>query len=403
MPVYAYRCDGGQMMTIYTEIKDCLLTRIIPFWDRLVDRENGGFYGRVTYDLAIDRDAPKGGIAAARMLWFYAAAYRILKQKKPKENAGHAYRFLRERLLDEKYGGIYWMADHRGENPDMRKHVYTQAFAIYGLSEYYRATGNTDALELAKDIFALVEDRGYDAQHMAYGEEYTRDWRSKENIELSENGIIAAITMNTCLHLLEAYTNLYRAWPDESVRGRLIGMIETFRDRIYNPEKKRFDVYFDKEWRSLLDMRSYGHDIEATWLIHEAVRATGYDDPAVMRAIQEVGYAILHTGTGPKGYVWNEWVEGALDKTMIWWVQTEAMVGFFNMHELTGDTAFADAAERLWATITGSLMDKRPGGEWYWSVSPEGAPSRKDIVEPWKVAYHNGRCHLVLIERLGLA
>ena len=386
----------------YTQITNLLATRIIPFWDRLKDVTYGGFYGRVTYELDVIEDAVKGGIATSRLLWFYSAAYRVLGCEPLRENADHAYRFLRDHLLDREYGGIYWMADHKGESPDTRKHIYAQSFAIYGLSEYHRATGDPKALELAKAIFAVVEEKGYNPRIMAYGEEYTRNWRPKENIELSENGIIAAITMNTSLHLLEAYTNLYRAWPDGRVRARLVGLIEMFRDRIYNPEKKRFDVYFDREWRPLLDMRSYGHDIEATWLIHDAVKAAGYEDPAVMEAISDVGYAILATGTDPKGYVWNEWVAGALDKTMIWWVQAEAMVGFFNLYGLTADPAFADAVEILWDMITRCLLDKRPGGEWYWAASPDGVPSRRDIVEPWKTAYHNGRFYLVFIERMGL-
>lgn len=375
--------------------------KILPFWDRLKDGDYGGFYGRVTCDLIVIRDAPKGGIATARMLWFYSAVYRILGLSPAKENADHLYRFLRDCLLDGEHGGIYWMADHRGAPLDTRKHVYAQAFAIYGLSEYHRATGNAEALALAKDIFSLVESRGYDGEHGAYGEEYARDWTPKDNIELSENGIIAPITMNTYLHLLEAYTNLYKAWPDPGVKKRLTSLIADFQHRIYNPREKRFDVYFDKGWHSVLDMRSFGHDIEATWLIHDAVSTVAYDDPGILTVIRDVGYAVADNGLDEKGYLWNEWVEGVLDRTMVWWPQAEAMVGFLNLYQMTADTRFMDIAERLWGRITGDLMDPRPGGEWFWAVSPEGIPVQKDIVEPWKTAYHNGRFHLVFIERMG--
>lgn len=388
-------------MTIYPQIRDRLMTTVIPFWNRLKDTENGGFYGRVTYDLKVVRDAPKGGVAAARMLWFYAAAYRVLGGESLKENAHHAYCFLRDCLLDPEQGGIYWMADHRGQAADTRKHVYAQAFAIYGLSEYYRAAGGTEALDLARDIFGLVESRGYDRLHDAYGEEYTRDWQPKDNVELSENGVLAPITMNTYLHLLEAYANLYRAWPDPLVKDRLVSLIADFQHRIYNPKEKRFDVYFDKGWRPVLDMRSFGHDIEAAWLIRDAVRTAGYDDPAMLRIIRDVGYAVADTGLDGTGYLWNERVEGRLDKTMVWWPQAEAMVGFHDLYQVTSDTRFMDIVHRLWDCINNNLVDTRPGGEWYWSVN-DGVPGREDIAAPWKVAYHNGRFHLVFIERMGI-
>lgn len=387
-------------MTNFTQIRDCLVTMILPFWDRLKDEEYGGFYGRVTYDLDVVKDALKGGVAAARMLWFYSAVCRILGRER--ENADHLYRFLRDCLIDSEHGGIYWTVDHRGADPDTRKHVYAQAFAIYGLSEYHRATGDAEPLALAKDIFSLVESRGYDREHSAYGEEYTREWRPKDNIELSENGIIAPITMNTYLHLLEAYTNLYKAWPDPRVKERLTSLISDFQHRIYNPREKRFDVYFDKGWRSGLDMRSFGHDIEATWLIHDAVCTVDYDDSGILQIIRDVGYAVADTGLDETGYLWYEWVEGRADRTMVWWPQAEAAVGFYNLYQMTSDTRFLDIVEGLWGCITGTLMDTRPGGEWYWSISPDGVPSREDIVMPWKTAYHNGRFHLVFIERTGL-
>lgn len=389
-------------MTIVPQIRDYLTTATIPFWDRLRDAEYGGFYGRVTYDLSVIKDAPKGGIATARMLWFYSAVYRILGLASVKANAEHLYRFLRDCLIDGEYGGIYWMADHRGAPLDTRKHVYAQAFAIYGLSEYFRATGDREALALAQEIFFLVESSGYDRAHTAYGEEYTRDWTPKDNIELSENGIIAPITMNTYLHLVEAYTNLYRAWPDTRVKERLTSLIADFQHRIYNPRERRFDVYFDTEWRPVLDMRSFGHDIEATWLIHDAVTAVRYNDSAILAAIRDVGEAVADTGLDETGYLWNEWVAGDLDRTMVWWPQAEAMVGFLNLYRLTSDTRYQDIVEKLWGCITGTLIDPRPGGEWYWSISPDGVPSREDIVTPWKTAYHNGRFYLVFIERMGL-
>jgi len=389
-------------MTLYPHIRDNLEKAVIPFWDRLRDEEYGGFYGRVTCDLEVIKDAPKGGIAAARMLWFYSAACRILGRESARANADHQYRFLRDHLIDREHGGIYWMADHRGAPLDTRKHVYVQAFAIYGLSEYHRATGNAEALRLAKDIFELVESSGYDREHGTYGEEYSRDWIPKDNIELSENGIIAPVTMNTYLHLLEAYTNLYKAWPDVIVNKRLTSLISDFQHRIYDPRERRFDVYFDKGWHSALDMRSFGHDIEATWLIHDAVFTAGYEDPAILAIIRDVGDAVADTGLDATGYLWNEWVEGELDRTMVWWPQAEAMVGFLNLYQMTGDTRYGDITERLWGCVTGTLIDPRPGGEWYWSVSPEGAPSREDIVTPWKTAYHNGRFYLVFIERMGL-
>ena len=259
-----------------------LLNNLGPFWLKLIDNENGGFYGEVTYDLKVNKTSEKGGIQTSRILWFFSAAYCATKNEEYKKAATHAYEFLRDKLIDKEFKGVYWMVDYLGNPIDTRKHVYCQSFAIYALSEYYKATKDKQALDLAMNLFSLVENIGFNKENSAYLEEFDREWNITPNEMLSENGVIAEITTNTHLHVLEGYTNLYSVTNNRVVGERLKELIYTFYNKIYDKEQHLLKIFFDSEWNTIIDVKSYGHDIEASWLIDDAYKALNLKDSNIL-------------------------------------------------------------------------------------------------------------------------
>ena len=379
------------------EMKKHLTQKILPFWMKLLDKEFGGFYGYVDKDLAVKKDAHKGCILNSRLLWTFSTAYRVTKDEKYLSFADHAYEFL-DAFWDHENGGVFWSVTNDGKPLDLTKHTYCQAFAVYGLSAYYRATGRKDALDQAMALFDVIEEKCSDEG--GYGEAYKCDFSPESNEKLSENGVMAGRTMNTLLHVLEAYAELYRASFDEKVRRAGEICLERFLNVMYNPEKKRLEVFYDRDYRSLLDMQSFGHDIEASWLMWDAVlcmipeeKRDAYKDMCI--SLAEAVYERAMTDHGLK----NEMVNGDIDETRIWWVQAETVLGFENVYALTGDEKFRKAYEVQWDAVQRMIVDPREGSEWYWSVSEDGTPTDKPIVEEWKCPYHNGRMCLRLMEK----
>ncbi|UOQ85034.1 AGE family epimerase/isomerase [Gracilibacillus salinarum] len=388
------------MKQLAMEVKDHLEHKILPFWMNLKDEQNGGFYGEVDYSLQIEKEADKGGIATARFLWTFSSAYRVTNNEKYFEYADHLYAFLRDKLYDRTHKGIYWLVDFRGEPKDTRKHVYAQSFAIYALSEYYRVSQSQEALDLAMEIYHLIEEKGYDKENQAYMEEFDRAWHPVDNEMLSENGVIAEITMNTHIHVLEAYTNLYKASPNQDLKQRLHDLLQVHYKKIYDEQTKFLGVFFDKEWRSLVDMKSFGHDIEASWLMDETVKTINVDDPNYDKMILDIAYNIADYAMREDGSLINEQVNGEYDYTRIWWVQAEAMVGFLNAYQHTDDLKFEQLIIKLWDYIKQNIVDNRENGEWYWSIEANGKPTERSVGEPWKTSYHNSRFCLEFIERV---
>ncbi len=382
------------------EIRCEWLEHILPFWMNLKDEQYGGYYGEVNYDLEQLNDYPKGGIATSRLLWSFAAAYRVTGDLQFAGHAHHAYRFLNEALTDEEYGGIYWSADYTGKPLDTRKHVYNQAFAVYALSEYYRATSTPAALEKAISLFNLIEDTGYDPLTGAYREEFDRFWQEQPNEMLSENGVVADITMNTHIHVLEAYTTLYRVWPDKRVKMALERLLRILQKRMYDPAKRRLNVFFDRDWNSLLDLTSFGHDIEASWLIDDAMQVIGSVAPEYNEMVQGLADRVAEYAVQADGSLMNEQENDHQDTTRIWWVQAEGLVGFYNAYQRTGDAHFLDRVTALWSYTRSHMIDARPGSEWFWSVGDDGQPGTREIAGMWKCPYHNSRFCIELIERM---
>lgn len=385
------------------EILKELKTGIIPFWKELCDDRFGGYYGYMDFDLKLDKEAEKGCILNSRILWFFSRAYLELKEDALLEEARHAYEFLKEKCIDREYGGVYWSMTYDGKPLDVTKHTYNQAFAIYALSCYYQASNDRDALNLASEIFTIIEDRCRDKG--GYLESFGRDFMPEVNDKLSENGVIATRTMNTALHVLEAYTLLYQVTSAAEVKEKLVELLRTVLYKIYNPNKKRQEVFFDSDYNSILDLHSYGHDIEASWLMDLAISTLGESSftteewlklHEMTLSLAEQTYELAFDGSSFA----NECEAGIVDENRIWWVHSEAIVGFINAYQKTGDGKFKEAAEKLWTFTKKHLIDGREGSEWFWEVNPDGSPIVRAIVEPWKCPYHNGRMCFEMMGRL---
>ena len=390
------------MEELVKEIRQHLEEQLIPFWEGLQDKEYGGYYGYMGYGLEVDKKAVKGCILNSRILWFFSNAYLTLKENRLLEDAKHAYQFMKDYCIYKEYGGIFWSLTYDGEIEDGTKHTYNQAFAIYALSAYYAASGDKEALSLAEGLYGLIEGRCTD--EYGYLEAFDREFCPIENDKLSENGVIAEKTMNTLLHVFEAYTELYRVAKREEVADRLRFMLDLMADKIYNAERGRQEVFFDRTWNTLIDLYSYGHDIETAWLVDRGLEVLG--DDAYTIKLSPITREITRNiyGRAYKNHsLMNEAENGVDDTTRVWWVQAEAVVGFINGYQKNNNCReYLEAAEDIWVYIREHLLDKRNGSEWYWAVDADGKPLEKPIVEPWKCPYHNGRMCMEVIRRLSI-
>ncbi len=387
------------MDMMISEIRHELTDHIIPFWNKLRDDENGGFYGYLSYGLELDKKADKGVILHSRILWFYSNAYMTLGGDELLDNAKHAYEFIKNNCIDYEYGGVYWMMDFEGKPADTMKHTYNIAFAIYALSSYYRASSDKEALALAYRLFEDIEKNTLD--EYGYREAFDRQWRLVDNEALSENGLKADKTMNAILHLIEAYTELYKADGNEKVADRLKFQLGQMRDIVYTPDTNALKVFFDTAFNLVGDIHSYGHDIEATWLMDRACDVLG--DEELKKQFAEMDLKISHNIQDialEDGALNNERDKNEIDKTRVWWVQAEAVVGFINAYQHSGDEKFLESAKSVWENIKEYIIDKREGGEWYSEVTFDHTPhDYKETVGPWKCPYHNGRMCMEVITR----
>ncbi|MFB9329147.1 AGE family epimerase/isomerase [Paenibacillus aurantiacus] len=376
---------------------------ILRFWmTHAVDEERGGFFGEIAEDGTPNPSARRSLVLNTRLLWTFSSAYRTTGDQRYLDMAVRAYRYLTEKFTDPVHGGMYWMVDADGEPVEDKKQVYGQAFAVYALSEYVRATGSEQALTQSIAIFRNMERHAYDRVHGGYFEALARDWARFEDYSLSHHGVKAEKTMNNHLHIMEAYTNLYRVWPEGELRQQMTAVIELTLERIVNGANGHFHLFFDDAWHVQSDHISYGHDIEGSWLITEAADVLG-DAGLIERAKEaavRMAAATLAEGVDADGGLWNEGTsEGLIDRNKDWWPQAEAMVGFFNAYQLTGEKQYREAALGAWRFIRENLVDAQYG-EWYWSVTEKGEPLSRIKANPWKCPYHNGRACLEMIERL---
>ncbi|MCC8101331.1 MAG: AGE family epimerase/isomerase [Clostridiales bacterium] len=395
------------------EVEDHLRGKLIPFWTGLKDAQHGGFYGYMGYDLKVDPGYEKGCILNSRILWFFSNAYLLLGEEPLRESAEHAYRFLRDHCLDREQGGMYWSVTYDGKPNDTTKHTYNQAFAIYALSSYYDATKNPEALWLAFGLQNVIEEKCTD--EYGYQEAFDRNFQPVSNEKLSENGVMAEKTMNTLLHVFEAYTELYRVSHQSFTAERLEFMLDLFAEKVYNPAKGRQEVFFDRTWNSLIDLYSYGHDIETSWLLDRGLEVL--DNPFYSEQFAPITAEIaenIYQRAYRDHSVLNEAENGVDDTKRVWWIQAESIVGFLNAWEKKirealstpqgkddGDAEkYLDAAEAIWDYICAYFVDPREGSEWFENVNADHSPMELPIVQPWKCPYHNGRMCMEVIRRL---
>ena len=381
-----------------------LTTGILPFWLKyVIDDEYGGFRGQIANDLTIDRHAAKGLILNARILWTFSKAFSVYRDPAHLAAARRAYEYIAQFFWDNEFGGVYWMVDCEGRPLDTKKRIYGQAFAVYALAEYAHSSGDQEAVARAMHLVERIESASHDDVNGGYFETFERDWTEAADQRLSEVDMDEKKSMNTHLHLLEAYATLLRYREDTTVRFRLRELIEILLKHIIDPATHHFILFFDEQWHPRSEVISFGHDIEGSWLLCEAAEILG--DPEVLRRVREaaveMAQAVLDQGLDTDGgLLYEAGPTGIIDSDKHWWPQAEAVVGFLNACELTGREHFINAAGRSWAFIEAHIVDHEHG-EWFWLVSQEGIPdATKDKVGPWKCPYHNSRTCFEVMERL---
>jgi len=396
------------------EMRDVVENNILRFWlDKMQDAERGGFYGRMTGEGELCKDADKGCILNARILWSFSAAYRVLGKAAYLEAATRAKDYILAHFIDKEMGGAYWSLDCEGNPVDTKKQFYAIGFVIYGLTEYCRATGDRDAFLYAQALYECVEAHSVDPEYGGYIEAQTRDWQTIADMRLSELDANYPKSQNTHLHIIEPYTNLYRLMQERPelataeqkarVEKSLRGLIDIFTDRILNPETHHLDLFFEMDWtRGAGWLESYGHDIECSWLMHEAALVLGDGD--VLRKVEPIVQLVAKAsekGLNADGSMTHEanLDTGHVDADRHWWVQAEAVVGFLNIYQHFGDEEALRKADRCWTYIKDNLIDHELG-EWYWSRDPERNINKTDDHAGfWKCPYHNSRMCLEVIER----
>lgn len=389
-----------------TKIEKELKENILAFWMRhAIDEENGGFLETIRSDLTIPPDKEKSLVLHARMLWTFAAAYRLYPEKPYRLTAERAYRCLTDRFSDKEHGGFYWKLDADGQPIEDRKRVSAQANVIYALSEWARASGQAEALGLAVELFRLLERNAYDAQHKAYAEALARDWSIVGNEGSPGNQQPEIQWLSTYLHLLESYTSLYRVWPMKELHEKLKELVDVMLDHIVDEHSSHFRLRFAEGWRPGADSVSYGRDMEGSWLLCKAASALG-DAPLANRARRaalRTAEAVLEQGVDIDGGIWNEAAASGklIDTNKDGWPQAEAVVGFYNAYQLSGDERFLSASQRSWSFIERYIVDD-VNGEWHWGVTESGSPlpDRPKGCER-KSPYHNSRACYEMLELLG--
>jgi len=384
-------------------MKEILHDNILSFWlNKMIDRENGGYYGRIDGHDNLDAKAEKGAILNARILWSFSAAYRLLGNAEYLEAAKRAKEYIINHFVDKEFGGVYWSVDYKGNPTDTKKQSYAIGFTIYGMSEYARATGDKKALDCAISLYRDLEAHAFDKTNNGYTEALTRDWQPIADMRLSDKDENGSKTMNTHLHIIEPYTNLYRVWKDDGLEKQIRNLLDIFTDTILNHKTYHLDLFFDDEWQGKRNIQSFGHDIEASWLLHETALVLG--DKDILAKVEPLVKKIADAadeGLRPNGaMIYEKWLDnGKIDEDFHWWVQCESVIGHYNLYQHFGDQEAKTKCDRTIEFIKKYLVD-RENGEWHWSLRKDGTINLTDDKAGfWKCPYHNSRMCLELIER----
>ncbi|RDV14989.1 N-acyl-D-glucosamine 2-epimerase [Pontibacter diazotrophicus] len=386
----------------YRQEAEAELENILAFWMQYaLDEEQGGFVGKMDNKGNNVQDAPKGGVLNARILWSFSAAYHHTKKEEYLKMADRAYDYLMQHFWDETYGGTYWSVDAKGKPLSTRKQIYALAFVIYGLSEYHMATQNQKALESARALFYWIEKHSFDPEQGGYFEAFSREGDLLEDLRLSEKDRNDPKTMNTHLHILEAYANLYRVWPDQHLGLQLEALLEVFLQHIVEKDG-HMKLFLTKDWKPTADLVSFGHDIEASWLLQEAAEVLGKKELTdKVKAVAVAMAKATATALQSDGSLYHELNRDGnhYDKHREWWVSAEAMVGFLNAYEVTNDTVYLGHSWNAWQFSKAHLLDKAQG-EWFWGVNDDySLMEAEDKIGFWKCPYHNTRACLEVVHR----
>ena len=380
------------------------LASILQYWmSHTVDETNGGFIGRIDNENTIYTQAPKGSVLNARILWAFSAAYRITNNKSYLKMAQRAYTYIQDHFIDQEYGGVFWSVDYKGNPLDTKKQIYAMAFTLYACSEYFQITAIEEAKQTAIKLYELIQEYSYDDKRGGYWEAFARNWEPMEDIRLSDKDANEKKTMNTHLHILEAYTNLYRIWPDKKLAVHQRGLLADFMQHILNSSTGHLHLFFDENWEVKGDTISYGHDIEASWLLLEAAEVL--KDTTLITQCRQVAVkmagAVLE-GIDTDGGLWYEYepATAQLVRQKHWWPQAEAMIGFVNAWQISKEEKYLQYALNSWQFIKQYILDKEKG-EWFWGIQEDHSNMKEeDKVGIWKCPYHNARACMEIMKRL---
>ncbi len=396
--------DNKRISELKSNLLDNLENTILKFWvNNTIDTENGGFIGLVDENNKAVRTSTKGVVLNTRILWTFAASSHYFKSAEYKKLADRAYNYICDFFLDKKYGGVYWELDYKGSPVNTKKQVYAQAFTIYSFAEYFKISGDVEIRNKAISLYNLIEKYSLDTEKGGYVEAFLEDWTEIKDLRLSDKDLNAPKTMNTHLHILEAYTNLYRIWKDEGLKRSLKNLIILFLDKFLD-ERGHLILFFDNDWKRIEDFCSYGHDIEFSWLLAEA--AAVLDDHELMQrtnnAALNIARIILKDAIDTDGGIMNEFNYNTshLDSDKHWWQQAEAMVGFYNAYQISGEKKYLDSVFTSWDFIDRFIVDHQHG-EWFWKVDKAGKVyPGMEKAGFWKCPYHNSRAMFELLERM---
>ena len=379
------------------------LDSILKYWSKhTIDNQNGGFVGQIDFNDHIIANTEKGAVLNARILWTFSSSYKVTKNESHKEIAKRAFEFLSDHFYDTKFGGLFWSINADKTPKDTKNQIYALAFAIYGLSEYYAISKDEKALEIAVNLYQKIQEHSYDALNKGYFEAFTRDWQPIEDLRLSDKDANEKKTMNTHLHIVEAYANLFKVWKNKKLQSDIIELLQTIEKHFINTETGHLRLFFNENWIEKPDVISYGHDIEAAWLLLQCAEIS--EDETLIANYKKYAIHIAEVtqeGLDADGGLWYEFdsEKNELIAEKHWWVQAEALIGFYNAYQLTNDEKYLNIVYKNWKFIKKHILDKQ-NGEWFWGVNRDYSLIEKDKAGFWKCPYHNGRACLELMHRI---
>lgn len=385
------------------EFENELTDNILHYWaKKAYDPKRQTFYGRIDSDEKQHPESPLSAVFTCRILWTFSAASRFYPTVLYRKLADVALEILMKSFWDKEHGGIYWSVTPEGKPIDSSKQYYAQAFMIYALSEYFLVFNEKEAKEKAIELYRLLQKYGSDPVNGGFFEAKTADWKEDTNQYLTPATGGVKKSMNTHLHLIEAFANLYRAWKDEGLKETLYQLVDLFINKILNINNYHFHLFFDAGWSVLSTPISYGHDIEGSWLIYETAEVLGDEElmkkisPTMVKMAEAVANEAVHSSGGifyeSEGEHWN--------RNFSWWAEAEAVVGFFNAWQLSGAEKFLNLSAGAWEFLKKYQIDTK-NGEWFSNVNPDLTIQKTDKINGWKAPYHNGRMCMEMIRRIG--